>query len=152
QSRTFGSASRVISSWIFSGVVSLFSEAADLLALGTAVKAGDTGAVARSVTAHNAAAARRRAPVVAVSVDITVASRPKHTPTSVELRPSPGFVQKLQADATLTLVASILIFAVRSEKCCANVNGLSSDRLSAQDRFPDARRLTKARADDSGAL
>src|SRR6516162_7680830 len=76
----------------------------------------------------------------------------KHTPTSVELRPSIDLVQKVQAAATLTLPVSILIFAVRSEKCYANAHGLSSDRLPAQDRLPDARRPAEARAGDSGAL
>ena len=38
QSRTFGSASNVISSWIFSGVASLFAEAAGCPALGAAAE------------------------------------------------------------------------------------------------------------------
>src|SRR5262249_41036980 len=75
-----------------------------------------------------------------------------HTPTSPELRQSLGLVQKVHEAAALTAPVSVLIFPVRSTKCCANAHGLSSDRLFAQDRLPDARRLAKARADDSGAL
>src|SRR6516164_5975704 len=98
QLRTFGSASKVISSWICFGVAS-WLVVAGFPDLAVAAHAADTGAA-----------------------------------------------------ATLTLPVSILIFAVRSEKCYANAHGLSSDRLPAQDRLPDARRPAEARAADSGAL
>src|SRR5215472_10972494 len=76
QLRTFGSASKVISCWIFSGVASLFADAAGFPALGAAAKAADNGAVMRMVAANNAVATRFRAPMVAISLDIAIASLP----------------------------------------------------------------------------
>src|SRR5271166_7069484 len=60
--------------------------------------------------------------------------------------------KRATGDAALTALESFPIFALCSEKCCADAHGLPSDRLPAQDRLPDARRPAEARAAYFGAL
>src|SRR5207247_11180994 len=53
---------------------------------------------------------------------------------------------------SLTGYEAFPIFSIRSRKCFANGHGLSSDRISAQDRLPDAGRFAKAGTADPRAL
>jgi len=64
QSRTFGSASNVISCWIFSGVASLFADAAGFPALAVAAKAPDNGPTAKTSTEKPIAATYLAAPTI----------------------------------------------------------------------------------------
>src|SRR5215472_16498151 len=73
QLRTFGSASKVISSWICFGDASWLVDVAGFPALAVAAKAFDTGAVARMIAANSAAATRCKAPMAGIPVDIAIA-------------------------------------------------------------------------------